>query len=378
MKSDQKHLVLIGGGHSHALVIRHFGLKPIAGTQITLISEQTLTPYSGMLPGFVAGHYSYLDAHINLERLCQWAGVRYICGKVDGIDPNAGSISIERNTERNTESETKVEYDILSIDIGSTPDLSIPGAREYAVGVKPVSHFGNTWNDLLNSSHDGGDWGVVGAGAGGVELVLAMAYRLKQNEQLNFHLFFPEARVLPGYPDKVVSVAEAALAKSHITLHPNFFVSEVKAGELVSNNGDAVSRVKSIWCTGATAAQWLSKTGLKTSAKGFIEVNHYLQSESHDNVFAAGDCADMLFDPRPKAGVYAVRQAPYLAHNLRAFCSGDKQSLKIVNLQSDFLSLLSLGEKAAVGCRNGITFKGRWVWQLKNYIDQSFMRRLNK
>ena len=259
-----------------------------------------------MLPGFVAGHYSYLDAHIDLNHLCKWASVRFICGTVTGIDANSNSISID--------SHEQVHYDTLSIDIGSTPDLSVPGAREYATGIKPVSHFGELWHQLLRDSEDTvvGDWGIVGAGAGGVELVLGMAHKLKQQEQLNFHLVFPSARVLPGYPTKVVEAAEEALARHNITLHPNFRVAEVQKEGLLSVDSANIALSKSIWCTGAAAATWLSDTGLAVSEKGFISVNPFLQSESHSNVFAAGDCAEMLSDPRPKAGVYAVRQAPFL------------------------------------------------------------------
>ena len=376
MATLQRDLVFIGGGHTHALVIKQFGMKPIDGVRLTLISEQTLTPYSGMLPGFVAGHYSYIDAHIDLNRLCQWAGVRYIRGRVDAIDADANTISVE--------SHAPVMYDTLSIDIGSTPDLTVPGAREYAVGVKPVSHFGSTWNDLLQASQsdsqsNSGHWGVVGAGAGGVELVLGMSQRLKeQKNSPDYSLVFSSPHVLPGYPDKVVAAVEDALAASKVSLHPNFRVAEVHKGGLLSTDGRQLDLTKSIWCTGAAAAPWLSETGLKTSDKGFISVNQNLQSVSHKNVFAVGDCADMLSDPRPKAGVYAVRQAPYLADNLRSVMSDDNKPLKPLKLQTDFLSLLSLGDKTAVGCRGGVTFKGGWVWKLKDHIDQKFMRKLNE
>jgi len=97
-----------------------------------------------MLPGFVAGHYSFDDAHIDLNLLCQWANVRFIRGTVTGINVDSNTIEIE--------SGVSVAYDQLSIDVGSTPDLTVPGAREYAVGVKPVSHFGETWNSLLGMS----------------------------------------------------------------------------------------------------------------------------------------------------------------------------------------------------------------------------------
>jgi len=370
MSQDIKELVFVGGGHAHALVIDQLGKRPIRDTRITLISEQTLTPYSGMLPGFVAGHYSYNDAHIDLDQLCQWANVRFICGSVTGIDSDSNTIHVD--------SQHSVQYDVLSIDIGSTPDLSVPGAREFATGVKPVSHFGSLWQQLLEASENTSaeQWGVVGAGAGGVELVLGMANRLKENNQLAFHLAFSSPRVLPGYPEKVVACAEAALSRYNVTLHSECRVAEVQESGLLAADGRRIALNKSIWCTGAAAAKWLKETGLLLSDKGFILVNSYLQSDSHNNVFAAGDCADMHADPRPKAGVYAVRQAPFLEHNLRAFCTGSE--LTPITLQTDFLSLISLGEKRAVGCRRGFTLSGRWVWKLKNYIDQKFMNQLDK
>jgi len=363
--TEKKELVFIGGGHTHALVIKQLGLNPIPGTRVTLISEQKLTPYSGMLPGFVAGHYTYEDAHIDLDHLCQWAKVRFILGTVTNINANENTVTVQ--------SHSPVHYDHLSVDIGSTPDLSVKGAKEHAVGIKPVSHFGATWHQLLHDSEKtiAGQWGVVGGGAGGVELILGMANRLKDHQQLKFNLAFSGKRILAGYPDKLVKAAEKALAHHNVTLHPNFRVAEVLEDRLLSTDNQCLYLDKSIWCTGAAAAPWLKNTGLALSQSGFILINPYLQSESHKNVFAAGDCADMHFDPRPKAGVYAVRQAPFLLRNLRAI--SENEALQAVNLQTDFLSILSLGDKKASACRNGFTLSGRWIWKLKDYIDQKFM-----
>jgi len=372
-QSIERDLVLVGGGHTHALVIKQFGMRPIPNTRITLISEKSLTPYSGMLPGFVAGHYPYLDAHVDLHKLCRWSNVRFIEARVNGIDLQQQQVL--------TDSQAAISYDQLSIDIGSTPDTSVPGAKEYAVGVKPVSHFGYVWDELLQNAHgSAGEWGIVGAGAGGVELVLAMAHRLQAMPEIKFHLIFSGQQILKGYPDKARVSVERALKKHCVTLHPDFRVGSVDANGLVSADGMRLNLTKSIWCTGAAAAPWLAETGLEVSANGFITVNEHLQSVSHSNVYAAGDCADMLFDPRPKAGVYAVRQAEYLTANLRVAMQSPLNQLnfKKVNLQTDFLSLLSLGDKRAVGCRNGLTWTGRSMWALKDNIDQKFMRKLNE
>jgi len=175
---------------------------------------------------------------------------------------------------------------------------------------------------------------------------------------------------------RLIERAEKALRQYGVQLHSQFKVSRVLSDGLQSTDGQSLSLDQSISCTAAAAAPWLAKTGIELSDKGFLAVNPFLQTLSHDNIFAVGDCADMIHDRRPKAGVYAVRQAPFLAKNLRA--SFAATPLTKVKLQTDFLSLLSLGERQAVGCRNGIVASGNWVWKLKDHIDRKFMSRLNE
>ena len=367
----ERDLLLVGGGHTHALAIRSFAMRPIPDVRITLVSDQTLTPYSGMLPGYVAGHYTFTETHIDLNRLCLWAGIRFIRGQVTSLDLDDHFATVSAPDLTST---INIAYDAVSLDIGSTPDLSVPGAARYATGVKPVSGFAATWNDLLQKSAqaDSADWGVIGAGAGGVELVLAMAHRIKR---LQYHLLYPGDHVLKGYPARLVKIVERQLRDHGIRLHPGFRVEQVNAGGVISSHGQTLSLDQSIWCTGASAAPWLKASGLTTSEQGFVAVDETLRSVSHSNVFAAGDCADMLHDPRPKAGVYAVRQAPFLVHNLSAHFT--RKRTRTVKLQKDFLSLISLGEKRAVGCRAGLVVEGKWVWRWKDSIDRKFMRRLN-
>ncbi len=365
---SERDLVLVGGGHAHALVIRMLAMKPLPGVRVTLVSESGLTPYSGMLPGLVAGHYRSDEVHIDLNRLCRWAGVRFIRGRVTGLDAEGRRLLIDQ--------QPPLVYDKVSFDTGSTPDLSIAGARSFAVGVKPVSHFYQQWQALLLESDKGTErqWGIVGAGAGGVELALAMAHRLTANRSIRLHLIYSGDDVLPGYPRQVVRAAQKALIKHGIECHPNFKVSAVKKNGLVAINGNALTLDKTIWCTSAAAPDWPAKSGLDTAGKGFIAVNAHLQSTSHPDVFAAGDVAEMVFDPRPKAGVYAVRQAPFLYENLKRAFAGDP--LKPVKLQRRFLSLLSLGGKTAVGHKGAFVVRGDWVWRWKDHIDRTFMAKL--
>jgi len=376
-----KDLLLLGGGHTHVLLIKALAMRAITGVRVTLVSEKLLTPYSGMLPGFVAGHYSLAETNIDLNQLCRRAGVRWIQARCNGLDPDLKCVYLEDQPD--------IEFDVLSIDIGSTPDQRITGASKFAVGVKPIAEFQRCWNSLLQTlgvvqanepnkqalseqSVESINWGVIGAGAGGVELVLAMAHRLRGHHNLQFHLIYRGEQILPGYPARVIRQVEQSLRDYNITTHAGFTVAEVTNTAVVSDAGEYLELDERIWCTGAVGARWLNAGSLALTEKNFIQVGQTLQSTSHESVFAVGDIAEMVDDPRPKAGVYAVRQAPYLEQNLRRLFSG--QRLKEIKLQSQFLSLLALGDKQAVASRNGIAVKGRWVWRWKDSIDQTFMR----
>lgn len=386
-----KDLLLLGGGHTHVLLIKALAMRPIPGVRVTLVSESLLTPYSGMLPGFVAGHYSLAQTNIDLNQLCRRAGIRWVRARCDGIDANLKRAYLV--------DQAAIEFDVLSIDIGSTPDQRITGAHEFAVGVKPISGFQRRWDSLLQAldpanSNDQAieqtvktiDWGVIGAGAGGVELVLAMAHRLRGHNNLKFHLIYRGERILPGYTDRVVSQVEQSLHDSKVILHAGFSVAEVTNTGVVNESGEQLSLDERIWCTGAVGAPWLdvsasshnelAHSGLALTKRNFIKVNRTLQSTSHASVFAVGDIAEMVDDPRPKAGVFAVRQAPFLEQNLRRLFTDEP--LQDIKLQKQFLSLLALGDKVAIASRNGLAVKGRWVWRWKDSIDQTFMRQFSE
>jgi selenide, water dikinase len=370
-----KDLVLVGGGHSHVIALRMLGMKPVPGLQITLLSPDTRTPYSGMLPGFVAGHYDEQDIHIDLVPLCRFAGARFIQCAVDGIDPLMQTVS--------TEGRPALRYDVLSIDIGISPELdAVPGARGNVIPVKPINEFLLHWRDFVARVARGEvtTVGFVGAGAGGVELCLAVQHRLAKEfaphtHPLQWHLFADGSDILVDYPATVRERFKRIMAERGISIHQGWRVSRVDGDTLVSDAGDQARLDEIFWVTSAAAQPWLQNSGLKLNDKGFICTRNTLQTDSHSNVFAVGDTAHMMAHPRPKAGVYAVRQGMPLVRNITRFLL--QQPLKDFVPQRDFLSLISTGDQHAVASRNGRSIEGAWVWRWKDWIDQRFMRRFS-
>jgi selenide,water dikinase len=364
----RKDLVLVGGGHAHALVLRMLAMQPVAGLRITLISPAPFTPYSGMLPGLLAGHYRFEEAHIDLMRLCQVAGVRFLVDTVEALDPESRQLTCAQRGI--------VSYDYLSIDIGSQPELdSVPGAREYATPVKPVADLWSRWEALQDSDLGGGRIAVVGGGAGSVEVALAMAYRL-QAQRPDITLYCGSDRLLEGYSGGARRAAETACARHGVSLECGRRAIEVSAKEVRFRDGEAAAFDTLIWSTGAAAAPWIAASGLPVDDRGFMLVDDTLQSTGYPEIFGAGDIATQHRHRRPKAGVYAVRQGPVLAHNLAAIACGERLSEH--RPQRRFLSLLSLGDKRAVAERHGISAQGAWAWSWKDRIDREFMARFSE
>ncbi|MDT8425641.1 MAG: selenide, water dikinase SelD [Methyloprofundus sp.] len=366
-----KDLVLVGGGHSHALILREWAMNPLPGVRITLISPQVMTPYSGMLPGLIAGHYRFEQTHIDLVKLALWANIRFIQDQVTAIDVDAKTLALA--------SRPAIEFDVVSIDIGSTPNQQIAGTAEYSTPVKPISHFYTRWQLIqeLVRQHKIKSLAVVGGGAGSVEVIMAIACKLQAfDTSIQYHLITGAEDILPGYSHHVISQVKKQLKKHHITLHSSTRVTKLSKGIIHCQQGEPILSDEIIWCTQAAGASWLQESQLACDGAGFMKVRQTLQSQQYDYVFGAGDIVNMLANPRPKAGVYAVRQAPILLHNLQALLLN--KALIEYKPQDGFLSLLALGEKKATGSKSLFSFSGDWVWRWKDAIDRKFMDKFHQ
>lgn len=370
----EQDLVLLGGGHAHALVLLRWAMQPLPGVRLTLVSESSVSPYSGMLPGLVAGHYQHDDVHIDLRNLCRHAGARFIHARVLGVDLQTKSIQLEQRPA--------LAFDFLSLNTGATPELDVPGAREFTIPVKPISQFWPRWlhvREQLCQADSAKTIAVVGGGAGSVELALAFAHALQTAAPGSRHqvkLVTRGEQVVPGYPARMRHWLQRRLQRYGIVVHANYDVAEVTARGMLSRSGESLAADAIFWCTQAAAASWPGTSGLAVTPQGFVRVQPSLQSVSHPFIFAAGDCAWIDGLSLPRAGVYAVRQAPVLFENLRRHIRGE--SLLPYKPQRHFLSLLAAGGADAVGARGSISLAGRWAWRWKDHIDRRFMRMLQQ
>lgn len=383
MKSNNspvvKDLVLIGGGHAHVAVLKRLGMRPVAGLRITLITRDIHTPYSGMLPGYVAGHYDYDDCHIDLGPLARFAGARLYHTPVIGLDVN--------NKQVLAAGRPAINYDVVSINTGSRPNsVNIPGVDEFAIAAKPIDIFLVKWEALVERVRNRqGEFKVVvvGGGAGGVELALSTQYRLQKilreqgddPQRLSYTLLTQSDRIMHMHNDGVRERFERIFCVRDITIKIRSRVTEVKADQVLLDDGTVFAADAIIWVTTAAAPAWPAEAGLTVDDAGFIRVDKNLQSLSHEGIFAAGDVASMI-DPRPKSGVFAVRQGPVLAHNLKASVTHGR--LRRYRPQRKFLGLISTGDKYAIASRGNLSYESAWLWKVKDRIDMQFMRKFNE
>lgn len=370
-------LVLIGGGHSHAIALRLLyvnSLLPV-GTRITLISDTSHAPYSGMLPGYVAGFYSFDETHIDLRRLASCVGAQFYLDTAIGLDLEKRQVLCAHRPP--------VCFDYLSIDVGSTPAVAaVPGAADYAIAAKPVPQFLQAWNQVLASVEAEPQrpqrLAIVGGGAGGVELALNMQRRLESlGNRPEIHLFHGGNRLLPGHARWVGQQLQAIAEQRGIQIHLRERAARVNPDGLTCESGrEQTGCDRVFWVTQAAPSAWIRASGLDVDERGFMVVDATLRSPSHPWVFGAGDVATMQGQPRPKAGVFAVRQGPPLARNLGLVLQGKPPEPFVP--QRRILGLIGTADKQAIASWGPIGLCSRWLWRWKDRIDRAFMEQFDR
>lgn len=370
--TTKRSIVLLGGGHSHIEVIRQLAINPLANVEVTLISDDQHTPYSGMLPGLIAGHYNFSDCHIDLAVLCQWAKIQFMQTYATAIDPNSNLVSCSNGTD--------ISYDVLSINTGSQPNLNnILGAR-FGHAVKPIKSFIADWESWLTTQQSNTDSipnvAVVGGGAASIEVILAIRHRLKElHIDAKLSLICAAENLLLSHNKKVQALIKTCLANANVMVYYNSAVTAATMSGITINSRKTLSSDFTVWAVSAQAKPWLANTMLSCNQDGFINVDSNLRSTSHHNIFAAGDTINFVNQTLPKAGVYAVRQGAVISNNIRSTIHSTKTKLQPYKPQQRFLSLLTTGDKHAILSRGSLSLSGSWVWRWKHKIDSDFVNR---
>lgn len=354
-------IVLLGGGHTHALALRKWGMTPLPGVRLTVINPGPTAPYSGMLPGHVAGQYTRDALDIDLVRLARFANARLILGAATALDPKARQVHVPGRPP--------VSFDLCSVDVGITSAMpALPGFADHAIPAKPLGAFAAAWTRYL-SGEGPASVAVIGAGVAGAELALAMAHALRTRGRPAQITLVDRDRALTALRPRSAGLLRARLKDAGIDLREGAAIARITATGVELADGTGIPADFVTGAAGARPYDWIAESGLDTQ-DGFLTISPTLQTSDPD-IFATGDCAHMGFAPRPKAGVYAVRQAPVLFDNLRARAMG--RPLRAYRPQGDYLKLISLGGKEALGERFGRPFSGPVIWRWKDRIDQRFM-----
>ena len=367
----QHNLVLVGGGHTHVEVLKDWAREPAPGVCLTVLTDGSRAVYSGMVPGFVAGQYRLEEIEVDVEGLARKAGAAWLNARAAGLDVRSRQVHVH--------GAAPLVYDTASFDVGSTVSgLDRPGVRQHGLPTRPIGDFAHRVDTLIERARRRPElrFAVAGAGAGGVELAFAFHARFRRLGLRGTSVVLLESgpRVLPGYPDSAVRRIERNAGARGIEIRYGAAVAGAHADRLILETGESVACDAFVWVAGSASLPLFDGSGLERDERGFVKIRETLQAVGHDEIFATGDCASLMTTPGlPKAGVYAVRQGPVLAHNLKARAAG--QPLRPYRPQRDFLSLLNLGDGRAVATKWGVSAEGAWAWWLKDSIDRRFVRR---
>lgn len=381
-----KHLLLAGGGHAHALLLRDW--RALAGWRVTLLSPAPLAPYSGRVPGWLAGRFAWEDICVDLPALCRRAGATFTAGSIAALDPDARTVRLEDGRV--------LRADLLSLNLGSTVELPVMAtgaaagdadhgsstdrrgtARSRLLPLRPAAALRDAWPRWLSDAPSTVSVLTLGGGAAGVESTLAVVARLRaQGRTVHATLRHAGERLLPGFPAATARAATRALDRAGIgiELRPTDVSS---SGDRQDAPGVDPASDLVLVATGARPHPWQrdprARGTLAVDAAGFVRIDATLRSVSHPWIFAAGDCAAWPH-ALPKSGVHAVRMAPTLLHNLRAAMMD--APLRDHRPPPRTLALLDTADGRALGARGSWSVQGRWVARWKHMLDDAFLRGL--
>lgn len=366
----ERDIVLLGAGNAHLQVVKWWGMQPIKGARLTLVNMAPTMPYSGMLPGCINGTYRREEITVDLGRLCAASGVGFIEAQAERVDPEGREIHLVGRVP--------LRYDVLSMNIGSQPvALDAPVPEEKVLLLKPLHSLMDrieALDERIAAVDDRFRIVFAGGGAGAFEVCLALRKRYAENQHLTFCMVVGGERVLPRSPLPVSAHCSAALERTDIGVRSNVFIVGSDEKLLHLSDGHTMQYDLCVWATTAAPLELVAASGFAVDSEGFVQAHDTLQTLTHPDIFAVGDCVSLASNPKlPKAGVFAVHEGPVLWDNLQAHLAGDE--LQPYRPQKLYLFLLNTSDSGSVMSYGPWAASGKWAFAWKDYIDRKWVRK---
>lgn len=364
----EKHVVLVGAGNAHLVFLRRWRMSPWPGVAVTLVSEFAEIPYSAMVPGHIAGDYRWDEITLDLVRFCRSANARLVMSRVTGVDALNSKIEFSDRPP--------LTCDVLSLGLGSLPAApSGSVSDEWSFSMRPlvkcVRHL-EKLEESLRQSPRPFRLAVIGGGASGCELALAIQQRFLKFAGFQVTLLQANRRLLPTFPDRAAQLMGERLRAAGIEVRLDACVVSGEAGRLRLASGEELACDGVLWATPAAPPEFLRTSGLSVDDNGFLLVRESLQSLSHAAVFGTGDCVTFLPQPQlPRNGVHAVRQGRVLFDNVRELLH--ERPLQPFRPQRNCLCLMNTSDGEAILSYGSFTTKGRLVRRWKERIDRAWL-----
>ncbi|MGE3807141.1 MAG: selenide, water dikinase SelD [Gemmataceae bacterium] len=369
----QKNVVLVGAGNAHLRFVRMFGMKPVPGVAVTLVSEAPVIPYSAMVPGHVAGDYPWEQVTIDLVRLCAAMKVRFVAGWATALDTRERKVELQGRPA--------LSYDAVSLGLGSLPARPMNcKPRERSWPMRPLAGLIGQLDRLereLKEKPRPVHIAVVGGGASGCELALAIRKRLGRFTDVRVTLVQGAKRLLPRFPERAASLFEGVLKERGVTIRVGTRVTAADEESIELDSHEQLPCDAVLWATNAAPPELFADSGLKLNDDGFLLVRDTLQSIGDPSVFGTGDCISMdAYPDLLKNGVYAVRQGGVLFKNVLRHLK--EQSLGRFRPQKRCLCLMNLSDGTAALVYGPLVWRSRWIRRLKDRIDRVWIDKFTR
>jgi len=361
-----RHLLLVGGGHAHMMVLAGIRTFVDKGHSVTVIGPSVYHYYSGMGPGMLGKFYVPEDIRFATRHVVEKQGGRFILGKVVRMDADKRIVYLESNDE--------IAYDVASFNSGSrVPSLKVEGDTGHIYSVKPIEKLKEAQERIEASLKQRSiRVGIVGGGPSSAE-VAGNVWRLSAmgGENTADVRIFSAGPFMRRFSAGIRHRANRSLTKRGIKIIEQASVKEIRDGSVILESGESHHFDFIFMSLGVRPSGIFRSSSLPVGPDGGLLVNRYLQSTAYPNVFGGGDCIHFQDRPLDKVGVYAVRQNPILLHNLMAQLEGTP--LVPFDPGGDYLLIFNMGDGTGILNKKWFTLSGRLAFGVKDYIDKKFM-----